>query len=141
MKNTRKCSGCGRTFKPEPRNLGRQAFCSRPRCQRQRRTLQQKQRRQSARAKQSHGPSPGPGRRLQGASVISEADIRAENPVFIGLISMVTGLTNLEDIQRVYRQLWLQGKAILASGEGPALQNPGIISLLQKAEDPGRQAG
>jgi hypothetical protein len=83
----------------------------------------------------------GLGRGLQGASVISEAGIRAENPVFIGLISMVTGLTNLEDIQRVYRQLWLQGKAILASGEGQALQNPAIISLLQKAEDPGRQAG
>jgi hypothetical protein len=80
-------------------------------------------------------------RGLQEASVISEADIRAENPVFIGLISMVTGLTDLEDIQRVYRQLWMRGKEILAAGEARTLQNSAIISLLKKMDDRDRQTG
>ena len=54
---------------------------------------------------------------------------------------MLTGLTNLEDIQRVYRQVWLRGKEILAAGDAQALGNPAIISLLQKTKDQGRAVG
>jgi len=100
MENTRKCKACGRKFKPDARNRERQSYCPRRDCQRRRRTLRQKQRRQMAPARP--GPSGGPNgsRGPQGASVISEADIRAENPVFIGLISMITGLTSFEDVER-----------------------------------------
>jgi hypothetical protein len=141
MENTRKCKGCGRSFRPTSSNRDRQEYCVRRQCQRQRKTLRQRQRRQSAKAKLGLVTAPQPGRGLQGASDISEADIRTENPVFVGLISMVTGLTDLEDIQRVYRQLWLRGKEILAAGEARALQNPAIISMLENAEDRNRQTG
>ncbi|MDC8451232.1 MAG: hypothetical protein LV473_23215, partial [Nitrospira sp.] len=136
-----KCKGCGRSLRPDPRNQGRQEYCSRRQCQRQRKTLRQRQRRQGAKPTLGLAAASQPGRGLQGASVISEADIRTENPVFVGLISMVTGLTDLEDIQRIYRQLWLRGKEILAAGEARALQNPAIISILEKAEDRSRQTG
>ncbi len=141
MENTRKCKGCGSSFKPDSRNQSHQEYCSRRQCQRQRKSLRQRQRRQSAKAKLGLAGASKPGRGLQWASDISEADIRAENPVFIGLISMVTGLTDLEDIQRVYRQLWLRGREILAAGEARALQNPALISILDKAEDRNRQTG
>jgi hypothetical protein len=141
MENTRKCKGCGRSFRPNFRNRDRQEYCVRRQCQRHRKTLRQKQRRQSAKTKLGLATAPQPGRGLQRASDISEADIRTENPVFVGLISMVTGLTDLEDIQRVYRQLWLRGKEILAAGEARALQNPAIIRMLEKAEDQNRQTG
>ena len=73
-------------------------------------------------------------RRPQAASVISEADIRSENPAIIGLISMVTGLTSLEDIERVYRQLWLRGKQILSMGQTQEPSNGAIISLFEHVE-------
>jgi hypothetical protein len=75
-------------------------------------------------------------RRLQKASIISEADIRAENPVIIGLISMITGLTDLESIERVYRQCWMRGTEILSAGGEETGKNAAIISLLEKAADP-----
>jgi hypothetical protein len=78
--------------------------------------------------------SPDKVRRLQTASVISEADIRSENPAIIGLISMVTGLTNLEDIERVYRQLRLRGKQILSVGQTQEPSNAAIISLFEHVE-------
>jgi hypothetical protein len=78
---------------------------------------------------------------LQGASVISEADIRTEHPAIIGLISMVTGLTTFEDIERVYRQLWLRGRQILSVGQLQTVENPAIISLLQEIQSPGRRLG
>jgi len=59
----------------------------------------------------------------------------------MGLISMVTGLTDLENIQRVYRQLWLLGKEILMAGQAQTLQNPAAISLLKKVDERDRQSG
>lgn len=141
METTRKCKGCGSSFSPDSRNQGRQDYCSKRQCQRQRKSLRQRQRRESAKAKPGLATTSEPGRGLQWASDISEADIRAENPVFIGLISMLTGLTDLEDIQRVYRQLWLRGREILTVGQAQTLQNPAIISLLKKAGDQDRQTG
>ena len=141
MENTRKCKGCGESFKPDSRNQSRQWYCTRRECQRQRKTLRQRQRRQSRKAKPVLAAAPQPGSGLQRASDISEADIRTENPVFIGLISMVTGLNDLEEIQRVYRQLWLRGKEILAASEAAALKNPAIISMLEKVEERSRQTG
>jgi hypothetical protein len=134
MKNACKCRVCGREFQPDGRNQGRQGYCSRPGCQRQRRTLAQRLRRRKSAAVRMRSESPDEARRLQAASVISEADIRSENPAIIGLISMVTGLTNLEDIERVYRQLWLRGKQILSVGQAREPSNGAIISLLEHVE-------
>jgi hypothetical protein len=43
-------------------------------------------------------------------------DCLTENPVFIGLISMVTGSTLQEDIATTARQLLLRGRNILGGG-------------------------
>ena len=134
MENTRKCRACGRTFKPDFRNRERQAYCSHRACQLQRRTLAQTQRRQRAGVQSDGSKTANPARGLQEASVLSEADLSAENPVIIGLISMVTGLTNYEDLERVHRQLWMRGRQIISAGAGQSSLNPVIISLLKQAE-------
>ena len=135
MENTHKCRACGRKFKPDFRNRERQSYCSRRNCQRQRRTLLQKKRRQAAVPQIAPSAHPKHARRTQEASVVSEAGIRAENPVIIGLISMFTGLTTLEDIERVYRQLWSRGLDILSADHSKALQNTAIIRLFENTED------
>jgi hypothetical protein len=134
MGNTHKCKACGREFKPDSRNCGRQSFCPRRPCQRLRRTLRQKQRRQRAVARLGKLKGPEVTRGLQTASVLSEADLRAEKPVIIGLISMITGLTNLEDLERVYRQLWIRGRQILSANQSGTGPNPAIISLLDESK-------
>jgi hypothetical protein len=55
--------------------------------------------------------------------------------VIIGLISMLTGSTNLDDIERVYRQLWLRGLEILSTGHPAGLSNPAVISLLEQTKE------
>jgi hypothetical protein len=141
METARKCRACGRQFRPDSRNRDRQSYCSRPACQQQRRASGQRQRRQRARSAAGVPQAPTPPGGPQWASVISEADIRLENPVIIGLISMITGLTSLEEIQKVYRQLWLHGKEILAAGESHPAHNPAIINLLRRMQDLERGTG
>src|SRR5664279_1285039 len=109
MANTRECRACGKAFKPDNRNQGRQSYCRKPGCQRLRRTLRQRLRRQTTTSKPGRSAPATTARGLQAASHISEADIRLEYPVIIGLISMFTGLTNLEDIEQVYRQCYRRG--------------------------------
>ena len=89
--------------KPDSRNGERQSYCPQCDCQPQRRTLRQRQRWQKTAQRFDPSEPPNGSRRLQSASVISDADIRVENPVIIGLISMITGMKDIEDIQRVYR--------------------------------------
>jgi hypothetical protein len=43
----------------------------------------------------------------------TEADTLAQNPMFIGLISMLTGSTDLEMIRIVSRRLYDRGRDIL----------------------------
>jgi hypothetical protein len=135
MEKTRKCRGCGATLKADYRNAKRQHFCDRKGCQKLRRTLRQGLRRQGQRATQvpSNSPSgePNRARRPQKASLISETDITAENPVIIGLISMITGSTNLEDIQATYRQLWIRGVQILEARMPQAVHNSDVINVFQ----------
>ena len=116
MENTRKCRACGRKFKPDTRNRERQTYCSHRACQRQRRTLGQKQRRQRTGVQSVGAKTPNQARKPQTASVLSEADLSAKNPVIIGLISMVTGSTLQEDIATTARQLLLRGRNILGGG-------------------------
>ena len=46
----------------------------------------------------------------------SEAEIHLQNPLFIGLISLITGSTDLEEIQQVARQAYQRGRNILGLG-------------------------
>jgi hypothetical protein len=117
MQKTLKCRGCGKQFKPDLRNHDRQAYCHRKECQLLRRTSRQRLRRQEEHAKAQASKPQTETRGLQGASIVSEADIRAENPVIIGLISMITGLTDLESIEKVYRQCWLHGTELLSNDD------------------------
>jgi hypothetical protein len=81
-------------------------------------------------------PSHTPGKLVpQWGEHQSEADIHAENPVIIGLISMLTGSTNLDDIEPVYRQLWLRGLKILSTGHPSGSSNPVVISLLEQTKE------
>lgn len=135
MQKTLKCKGCDRHFAPDLRNRGRQAYCNRKECQRIRRTVRQHLRRQKQQARAKALELPLKPRRLQGASLIAEADIRSENPVIIGLISMITGSTDLESIERVYRQCWLRGAELLSNEECAISHNPAIISLLRSTRE------
>jgi hypothetical protein len=122
MQNTCKCSACGAEFAPDRRNQGRQSYCTRKGCQRERRAVRQRLRRLEAVGKAGLlGSQPGP-RRLQAASVISEDAWRPENPIIIGLISMLTGSIDLKEIQLVCQKLRERGTAILSgqSQIGPA---------------------
>ena len=135
MQKTLKCRGCGKHFEPDLRNRDRQAYCHRETCQRMRRTIRQRLRRQEQQARAKGSKPQIETTRLQGASLVSEADIRAENPVIIGLISMITGSTDLESIEKVYRQCWLRGTELLSNDECEALNIPAIISLLNRARE------
>jgi hypothetical protein len=133
MANTHKCRACGKAFEPDSRNQGRQSYCCRPGCQRLRRTLRQRLRRQTRTSKPKRSAPATTARGLQAASQLSEADIRLENPAIIGLISMFTGLTNLEDIEQVYRQCCQRGLEILSAGKKGIVGSPAIISLWDEA--------
>ena len=139
MKNTSECKACGKKFKLDVRNLERQSYCSRQTCQRQRRCLRQRLRRHNVASKpKSAQPTiqASAGQRgLQAASVISEADMRQENPVIIGLISMITGVIDFEDRQPIYRRLWVQGAKILFTGHEQGIDKPNIISMLDEVKD------
>ena len=135
MENPHKCSACGRKFKPDARNRERQFYCSRPNCQRQRRTLRQKERRQATVHQSGSSGLPEGGRGPQAASGVSERGIRAADPVIIGLISMFTGLTALEDIEAAYRRLWERGMDILSADGRKSVKNAAIIRLFENTQD------
>jgi hypothetical protein len=141
MENVNKCAACGRAFNPDARNHGRQSYCHRAECQRLRRTARQRLRRSKAAAKATPQKSHGETRGLQAASGIAEADIRQENPLIIGLISMITGLTDLESVERVYRHCWLRGLDILSADTSSAIRKPAVIRLMEQVSDQNRNTG
>ena len=135
MENSCKCRACGREFEPEHRNKGRQSFCSRQSCQRVRRTLGQRLRRRGAGSGSTvGGPASGQqegSRRLQEASVISEAAFRSEHPVIIGLISMLIGTDETDRVEAAYRQLWMRGMQITSGNTSTTCPNSQIISMFE----------
>jgi len=141
MEDTHECRACGRKFNPDPRNRSRQMYCRRRDCQRQPRTLGQRLRRGRATSDPAPAQRPATARRLQAASDISKADLRQESPVIIGLISMITGITDLRSLQKVYRQCWLRGLQILSASTTLTAQNPALISLLQQVGEQSHSMG
>ena len=75
------------------------------------------------------------GRRPQEASLISPPDISKENPALIGLISMITGSTTLEEIEATYRQLWARGIQILTGRASATTHNSALINLFQESKE------
>jgi len=68
-------------------------------------------------------------------------DLRLENPAIIGLISMITGSTDLESIQQVYRQCWRRGLEILAASGQATAPNSAIIRLLEEVRKQAQASG
>ena len=55
--------------------------------------------------------------------------MRAEHPVIIGLISMLIGTSDLEQIQTTYRQLWIRGTQIISENSDPALRDANVLNM------------
>jgi len=120
MKSTRICRACRRSFEVDSRNAHRHSHCSRAACQRARRTLAQKQRRQQKAHAQASSWLHQSFSRLQGDKIL------AEQPLFIGLISMVTGSTDRVQLQEVLQRLCSRGRDILGIGLQEAAKPPGM---------------
>lgn len=145
MEKTCNCKGCGALLNADYRNAQRQRFCRRKGCQKLRRSLRQRLRRQGQRSalvpSKRPGAKPKQARRPQRASLISPPDIHAENPVIIGLISMVTGSTHLEEIEATYRQLWIRGKQIMEGAEPREAGNSPLINIFHALEQSAERGG
>jgi len=110
MKNTRNCKACGRPFEVDGRNVQRHSHCPDVPCQRERRTLAQARRRANNKATKTRSVAAS---RLQCALKPTEADMLTEQPLFIGLLSMLTGSSDLQELQAVARRLHERGRDIL----------------------------
>ena len=122
MKTSRICIGCTKRFTVDNRNDRHHSYCSDLNCQRLRRAQAQKRRRTQQATGASCGVA-GAGTELQADVKPTEADWPAAYPMFIGLISMITGLTDLEDIKAVCRNLHERGANILGPGIGRELKS------------------
>jgi hypothetical protein len=109
MKNTRHCKACGQRFELDHRNERHHSYCPDASCQKVRRALAQGRRR----ANQATRAEPVAPSRLQQGLKPTEADILAKHPMFIGLLSMLTGSSDLQELQAVSRRLHDRGRDIL----------------------------
>jgi len=103
MAAQRKCRACGKHFEPDYRNHANQAFCKWPECQGSRRAEAQRKRR--ALAKKVNSLT----RRLKP----SEALWLRKNPLIIGLVSVLIGSTDLQEIETFCASAILRGKKIV----------------------------
>lgn len=101
-----------------------------------RRTLGQRLRRRAAGSGATAGGSSSAkqegSRRLQEASIISEAAFRSEHPVIIGLISMLIGSDETDRVEAAYRQLWMRGMQIASGNTSTMNPNSKIISMFDE---------
>ena len=100
----RKCHHCGKPLRPEARNSERQRTCSRSACRRARRVEAQRKRRRGIKKDDSLT------RRLKP----SEASWLRNNPVIVGLVSLLIGSTNLKEIEAFCAAASQRGQDILA---------------------------
>ena len=98
-----KCRACDKSFIPDTWNQNRQVFCSRPECQRRRRTKTQRKRRERSREEQVLT------RRLKP----SEAVWLRKKPIIIGLVSVLVGSTDLREIEAFCAAASHRGSQIL----------------------------
>ena len=106
IQNTRRCKACGQRFKTDHRNERHHSFCQNAKCQKMRRALTQTRRRANKAVK----AGPLASSRLQHGLKPTEADMMAKHPIFIGLLSMLTGSSDLQELQAVSRRLYERGR-------------------------------
>ena len=109
MKNARRCRVCRRVFEVERRTEHRHFHCGGAACQRARRALAQKLRRRREAGSSKETAS----RRLQTRVTPPEAVDLTQNPLFIGLISMLIGSADFQAIRTASRRLFDRGRSIL----------------------------
>lgn len=61
--------------------------------------------------------------------------------MIIGLISMLTGTTDIEQIEGTYRQLWLQGMQIISANSDPGLRQAHVINMFGMLKSQVPEAG
>ena len=103
MTSQRNCRACGEAFVPNHRSQATQAFCPASECQRARRAEAQRKRRKASAA----------GGYLTSRLKPSEAAWLRKNPLIIGLISVLIGSTDWQDIEAFCAAAILRGKRVL----------------------------
>ena len=115
-KTVKRCEACKQPFEADPRTEERQAYCSSSGCQRERRRRSQRHRRiEKSSFHQPRRETPGGGEnssRLHGASRLIEADTITEDPLILGLMSMLCGTDNLDELQAMMMRLKIRGQKI-----------------------------
>ena len=97
---------------PDYRNRGRQSHCGRSACQRVRRAQGQRIRRQKVDENEGRGTVEDGMKPPEAACVDAWM---AQNPVFVGLISMLTNTHLKSEVRDVIRNLQRRGEEILKS--------------------------
>ena len=111
------CEACEQPFEADRRVGGRQAYCSKPACQLERR--RRSQRRLRATKSSLNQPSDeiligGENfSRLRGASSLVEAQRIAEDPFTLGLMSMICDTEDLNELQAMIMRLKKRGMEIV----------------------------
>ena len=116
MKKKSNCFACKQPFDKDPRTMSRQTFCSRAECQRERRRRSQKLRRlRQRRTAQSENSLSSDGInfiRLQSSTKLNEADSMLEDPFIQGLISMLSGTNDLNEVKNTIRRIIERGQKL-----------------------------
>ena len=99
MHAKKKCRACGKSFVADPRNHQRQAFCKRPKCQRTRRSETQRKRRKQV--------------SIKGRLKPTDAAWLQQHPLIIGLVALLIGSSDKQDIQNFCAAATQRGVNIL----------------------------
>ena len=110
------CLACKQPFEKDPRTISRQTFCSKAECQRERRRRSQKLRRlRQRRPTQSENRSPSGGinfSQLQCKMKPTKAESVLEDVFIQGLISMLSGTSDLNEVKNTIRCIFKHGRKL-----------------------------
>ena len=113
MKEKPNCLACKQPFDKDPRTVSRQTFCSRTECQRERRRRSQKLRRLRQGRSEDQLSSGGINfNRLQCEMKPIEAESILEDSFVQGLISMLMGTNDLDEVKNAIRRLIERGRKL-----------------------------
>ena len=113
MKEKPNCLACKQPFDKDPRTVSRQTFCPRAECQRERRRRSQKLRRLRQGRSEDRLSSGGINfNRLQCEMKPIEAKSTLEDPFVQGLISMLIGTNDLDEVKNAIRRLIKHGQKL-----------------------------
>ena len=121
MKPIRRCTACKAPFEVDQRNQDRHRYCSGPVCQRERRRHAQEKRRLAARRKL---PDRGANRtlsRLRAKVRPPQRSDALEDPLLVGLIAILTGAQNMDEVRESALRFAKRGKEIIGNRHPPIL--------------------